>query len=79
MSVKNKTRDRDHNGRIKTKYGRPGSTYWLHHTPKWWVKLYMTKPKRRANRALCTDIMHGADPDELVYPLGGRKPHEYYW
>lgn len=21
----------------------------------------------------------GKDPDALVYPLGNRKPHEYYW
>ena len=79
VSVKNKTKDRDLKGRIKNKYRRVGSTYWLDHTSKWWVKLYMTRPKRRANRALCVDIMNGADPDELVAPLGGRKPHEYYW
>lgn len=79
MSVKNKTKDRDTRGRIKRKYTGPSSTYWLCHTPKWWVMFYMTRPKRRANRAVCLAIIKGADPDEAVYPLGNCRPHVYYW
>ena len=39
----------------------------------------MTRPKRRENRAVCLEILRGANPDELAFPLGNRKPHEYYW
>lgn len=79
MSVKNKAKDRNEHGKIKRKYTGSYSTYWLKHTPKWWVKMYMTRPKRRQNKAVCTAIIRGADPDDLVYPLGNRKPHLYYW
>ncbi len=79
MSVKNKTKDRDERGKIKRKYTGPYSTCWLKNTPKWWIKLFMTRPKRRQNKAVCMAIMKGQDPDDLVYPLGNRKPHVYYW
>ena len=79
MSIKNKAKDRDQHGKIKRKYTGPDSTDWLNHTPKWWIKLYMTRPKRRRNKEVCTAIMKGKDPDDLVYPLGNRKPHIYYW
>lgn len=79
MSVKNKAKDRDQNGRIKRKYTGPDSTYWLSHTPQWWVKLYMTRPQRRLNKRICIAIMSGKDPDGLPHPWGNHKPHEYYW
>ncbi len=79
MSVTNKSKDRDARGRPDRKYTGPESTFWLSHTPKWWVKLYMTRPKRRQNTAVCRAIVKGADPDEMIYPLGNRKPHRYYW
>jgi hypothetical protein len=79
MSVKNKTFDRDHNGRIKRKYTGPWSTYWLGHTPGWWVKLYMSRPRRRQNKRCCMAVLKGKDPDGLVFPLGNHRPHEYYW
>lgn len=79
MSVKNKAKDRDVNGRIRRKYTGPGSGYWLRQTPKWWRKLYMTKPKRRMNSKAVSSIRRGDDPDDMAYPLGNRKPHEYYW
>lgn len=79
MSVKNKATDRDHKGKIKRKYTGPESTYWLGHTPKWWVKMFMTRPRRRRNRLACRAVLKGADPDCIAWPSGNRKPHEYYW
>ena len=48
-------------------------------TPKWWRKLHMTRPRRRANKWCCTCISKGQDPDEISFPLGNCKPHVYYW
>ena len=79
MSIKNKAKDRDSKGKIKRKYTGSCSRCSLSHTPKWWVKLFMTRPKRRQNKKLCIAIYKGEDPDSLVYPLGNKKPHEYYW
>ncbi len=79
MSVKNKAKDRDHNGRIKRQYTGPYSTFFINHTPAWWVSLSMNRPKRRQNKRLCAAIMRGEDVDGLVYPLGNHKPHRYYW
>jgi len=79
MSVKNKAKDRDHYHRIRRKYTGQISTFWLNKTPKWWLKMYMTRPKRRANKNVCIAIMQGTDPDGIVAPLGNAKPHEYYW
>lgn len=79
MSIKNKSKDRGCNGRIKRKYTGPYTTMCFKHTPKWWVKLHMTRPKRRQNKRLCIAIIKGEDADGLIHPLGNRKPHEYYW
>ncbi|ESP91517.1 hypothetical protein PL2TA16_00316 [Pseudoalteromonas luteoviolacea 2ta16] len=79
MSIKNKTLDRNSNGQIKRKYTGPESSYWLCQTPKWWIKLYMTKPRRRENQRLCHAILKGQDPDGIAFPLGNSKPHIYYW
>lgn len=32
--------------------------------------MYMTRPKRRANKNVCIAIMQGTDPDGIVAPLG---------
>ena len=79
MSVKNKRLDRDDAGRIKRRYTGPDSTFWLGHTPKWWTKLFMTRPKRRENKRVCRRILCGENPDGMAFPLGNRKPHDYYW
>jgi hypothetical protein len=76
MSVKNKATDRNHKGKIDRKYTRNNN--WQN-TPSWWIAMYMNQPKRRENKKLCSKILHGADPDELIFPLGNRKPHVYYW
>lgn len=47
--------------------------------PQHWRLVFMTRPARRGEKRLLTKIMHGADPDGLVAPTVGRKPHVYYW
>ncbi len=79
MSVRNKAKDRDRNGKIKRKYTGPCSTHWLNQTPSWWVRLYMNRPKRRENKRVCHLVLRGEDPDSLVLPVGNRKPHVYNW
>ncbi len=49
------------------------------HTPGWWVKLYMNRPKRRKNARLCNRVLKGHDPESIAWPVGNRKPHEWYW
>ncbi|MFQ6006584.1 MAG: hypothetical protein ACE5OQ_13905 [Woeseia sp.] len=80
MSRTHRHRDRDAHGRLLRKYRHP------HHgvrfprgAPKWWRKLYMSRPRRRKNRMLCHLVEKGVDPEGLVFPLGNHKPHVYYW
>jgi len=81
MSIKNKAIDRDNHGRIKSKYTRKafrGGHPWG--TPSWYINQYMTRPKRRASKNLCRALHRGsAHEDSVVFPLGNRKPHIYYW
>ena len=78
MSIYNKARDREPDGKLLRKYRR---TYLpnLGSTPKWWRKLHMTRPRRRENKRACRMILKGRDPDGLILPLGNCKPHVYYW
>tara|TARA_A100001391_G_scaffold201871_2_gene189947 strand:+ start:1696 stop:1941 length:246 start_codon:yes stop_codon:yes gene_type:complete len=81
MSIKNKARDRDDNGRICRKY--TSRHKWAAHygkSPGWWVNLFMTRPQRVEERRLCKLLERGlVDGDEATFPLGNRKPHKYYW
>lgn len=61
-------------GRSISRPYSPMSSY-----PKSWDILYHTRPKRRESLALQKKILQGADPDEIVWPAGNRKPHVYYW
>jgi len=79
MSVKNKAKDRNTTGRIRSKYTAKTSKSFTGATPSWWINLTMNRPKRRVNKKLCDEINSGANPDELVFPVGNRKPHHYYW
>lgn len=79
MSIKNKTKDRNRNGRIKRKYTGPYTTGFHKQTPKWWMRAYMTRPKKLESRRLCRQILLGGDYDGMTFPLGNRKPHEFYW
>ena len=81
MSVKNKAKDRDHNGRIRRKY-TSRHKWGVHYgkSPGWWVGMFMTRPQRRTEARLCRLLCRESiDADEAIFPLGNRKPHEYYW
>lgn len=79
MSTTNRRLDRGADGKLLRKYRRSYGPAFPKGTPRWWRKLFMTRPGRRENRALCQRIVRGEHYDGLVFPLGNRKPHEYYW
>ena len=79
MSIKNKARDRGSNGKLLRKYSYTSGPHFPDGAPKWWRKLFMTRPRRRANKAMCRHLLGGCDPDGLAFPLGNCKPHKYYW
>lgn len=79
MSVKNKAKDRDKNGRIQRKYTGKVTNPCPDGTPGWWVNLFMNRPKRRANKRLCQKVMAGDCAENMAFPPGSRKPHHYYW
>lgn len=76
MSVLNKARDRDANGRLIRAYRHPKFPM---STPGWWTSAHMNCPLRHENRRLCRQVLAGNEPDALAWPLGSRKPHYYYW
>jgi hypothetical protein len=78
MSTTNKVRDRGPDGRLLRKYRRTCGSHFPKGTPKWWRKLFMTRPRRRQNKHICWLLLHGADVDGFTPPLGNRKPHTYY-
>ncbi|AHF77889.1 Phage protein [Sodalis praecaptivus] len=92
MSIKNKVKDRMGDGKIRplytvypgvksrefVPYSRRPVNYG--NSPGWWVNLFMNRPRRRKNKALCRAIMQGCrDYDGVAFPLGNSKPHVYYW
>ncbi len=79
MSTTNKARDRDRNGRLLRKYRRRYEPHFPNGAPKWWRKLFMTRPRRRENKHIGWLLVHGADSDGLIAPHGNCKPHKYYW
>lgn len=79
MSTRNKAWDRGPNGKLLRRYSRTYGPHFPDGTPKWWRKLYMTRPRRRANKEVCRRVLSGRDPNGLVFPLGNCKPHVYYW
>ncbi len=48
-------------------------------SPSYWNIIFHSRPKRRRDKHNCVKVMHGYDPDGLVWDLGNRKPHNYYW
>ncbi|ARB93029.1 hypothetical protein [Legionella longbeachae] len=71
--VKNKTKDRDINGRICRKYTGPSLNWKVAFPkgcPKSWRNMIMTRPKRIRNKQLCHQILKGSDSNELTFPLG---------
>jgi len=80
MSRTHRYRDRGPNGRLRPKYRhRDRGVRFPGGTPKWWRKLYMTRPGRRKAVALCRLAAKGVEADALSFPPGNRKPHWYYW
>lgn len=51
---------------------------WSGNWPAAWDILYHRRPHRRATKRLEIAVMHGADPDNLAWPVA-KKPHVYYW
>lgn len=47
--------------------------------PSYWNIIFHTRPKRRRDKNNCVSVIHGHDPDGLIWDLGNRKPHKYYW
>jgi len=78
MSEYNKATDRGDNGKIKRKFTR-NNVKRLSSTPRWWRKTFMTRPKRCLNKRNCRAILNGRDYDVMIFPLGNKKPHLYYW
>ena len=81
MSVKNKAKDRGHNGRIRRKYtSRHKNGVHYNKSSSWWVTLFNTRPRRREETHLCGQLSREAvEADELNLPVGNQKANEYYW
>lgn len=80
MSNLNQHADRDANGKLlRGKFRSHHGVRYPDGTPKWWRRLFMTRPRRHANAACCARIIKGTDPDGLVFPPGNHKPHVCYW
>ena len=47
--------------------------------PSHWNIIFHTRPKRRRDKNNCVRVIHGYDPNGLIWDLGNRKPHTYYW
>lgn len=47
--------------------------------PSDWNIIFHTRPKRRRNKSNCHKILAGCEPDSVMWDLGNRKPHVYYW
>lgn len=62
--------------------GPPGKSHLgqMNGWPAWWDRLFHTRPKRAATKRLERAVLRGlVDPDDLAWPLGSRKPHNYFW
>lgn len=79
MSVKNKSKDRNVQGRMDRKRTARCRYFWPRRLPSWRARLFMTRPQRRLTKAACRDIVKGETPDGVLFPLGNHKPHKYYW
>jgi hypothetical protein len=53
---------------------------WMYATPAWWIRLYMSHPRRHHDVALLLKVVGDVvDADNAAFAVGGRKPHIYYW
>lgn len=51
--------------------------WWYRATPSAWNHCFHTKPRRAQHRQLLHRVLRGEY--EQVWPLGSRKPHNYYY
>ncbi|MBE8595043.1 hypothetical protein [Xenorhabdus sp. BG5] len=82
MSVKSQIRDHLPNGRLKS-YRRVGKRFsrckkWFNKSPFWYRNLVMTRPERREVKRLISKILHGYDPEGIVFPVH-NKPVEWFY
>ena len=53
---------------------------WYKQTPSWWIKEFMTVPKRSKCRNWEKEILKLQDIEDCsICPDFGNKPHLYYW
>jgi hypothetical protein len=50
----------------------------LSSSPRWWNNITTERPNRQMARRLERQVVQGADPDAMIWPLP-RKPHLYFW
>jgi len=49
-------------------------------TPSWFVREFMNRPKRAQDRQTIRRVLSGRlDFDDVIFNLGNRKPHVYFW
>lgn len=51
---------------------------WLNQWPRRHDYIHHTRPHRTKTKRLEREVLNGADPDGVVWPLA-KKPHHYYW
>ncbi|QTL38289.1 hypothetical protein HGO23_10100 [Xenorhabdus budapestensis] len=82
MSVKNQSRDRLPNGRLKSyrRVGRcfPSCKRWFDKSPSWYRNLMMTRPERREVKLLLSKVLNGSDPDGMAFPVH-NKPFAWFY
>ena len=61
------------------RHARHSSSWrWTNSYPRYWDKLFHTRPARRTVKAQEGRVLRGWDADDMTWP-DGRKPHIYYW
>ena len=53
---------------------------WTASNPRWWDLVFHIRPKRREGNRVTKKVFLGQlEADEAVWPLGCKKPTQYYW
>jgi len=47
--------------------------------PAQWNILHHARPRRRRDDRRLRALLRGADAEAVVWDLGNRRPHIYYW
>ncbi len=80
MSVKNKTKDRDSNGRIRREY--TSKAHWRNYSsvPRWFCKLYYYSPCRTRAKEYSIQILKGEDPELFIdWEPKRRRAVQWEW